>query len=202
MDKAVMKFATDNEPTKSFELHGDKYATSLKPSREPENQIYENESEDEDEETPDVDWSKGFKIEQEILFKSLVREKAAEVDAKQEQKRRIKATNIDVGLSTQQLLEEDNRTALTDPREYQLELFERAKKENTIAVLDTGSGKTFIAVLLIRHVLDQEIERKSAGLVPRTAFFMVMRRCVTFETELTSVARCHRILWCTSRLLC
>lgn len=41
---------------------------------------------------------------------------------------------------------------ITSPREYQTELFERAKDQNTIAVLDTGSGKTLIAVLLLRHV--------------------------------------------------
>lgn len=40
---------------------------------------------------------------------------------------------------------------ITDPREYQLELFERAKEENIIAVLDTGwylqlvDGKTLTA---------------------------------------------------------
>jgi len=45
--------------------------------------------------------------------------------------------------------------ALT-PRKYQIELWEKAKKHNVIAVLDTGSGKTFIAVLLIKEVVAEE----------------------------------------------
>lgn len=32
----------------------------------------------------------------------------------------------------------------------QTELFERAKKENVIACLDTGAGKTLIAVMLLQ----------------------------------------------------
>jgi len=31
---------------------------------------------------------------------------------------------------------------IDDPREYQMELFEKAKKENIIAVLDTGQHTT------------------------------------------------------------
>ena len=42
-------------------------------------------------------------------------------------------------LSTRALmLKQDSTKIITDPREYQLELFERAKTQNVIAVLDTG----------------------------------------------------------------
>lgn len=44
--------------------------------------------------------------------------------------------------------------ALT-PRKYQEELFERAKAENTIICADTGTGKTLVAVSLIRHFTQQ-----------------------------------------------
>jgi hypothetical protein len=49
-----------------------------------------------------------------------------------------------------------------DPREYQMELFEKAKKENIIAVLDTGSGKTLIAVMLLKEMERiEKIERET-----------------------------------------
>ena len=83
-------------------------------------------------------------------------------------------TEGDEQLSIRQLMaEQESVSIITDPREYQFELFDRAKEQNTIAVLGTGTGKTLIAVLLLRHVLDQELEHRRAGLRPRIAFFLV-----------------------------
>nr|XP_011458182.1 PREDICTED: endoribonuclease Dicer homolog 3-like [Fragaria vesca subsp. vesca] len=48
------------------------------------------------------------------------------------------------------------------PRRYQEKVLEIAKRKNTIAVLETGAGKTMIAVLLIKHIADQHII-KSTG---------------------------------------
>ena len=42
------------------------------------------------------------------------------------------------------------------PRQYQLELFRKALKNNIIAVMDTGSGKTLVAVMLIREMIQRE----------------------------------------------
>ncbi|KAI0566200.1 Ribonuclease III [Gracilaria domingensis] len=44
------------------------------------------------------------------------------------------------------------RPALT-PRRYQLEILQRAKETNVIAVLDTGAGKTLVAALLVKETL-------------------------------------------------
>lgn len=62
---------------------------------------------------------------------------------------------------------------ITSPRDYQVELFERAKEMNTIAVLDTGSGKTLIAALLLQWVIDNELEDRAVGLPKRISFFLV-----------------------------
>ena len=49
-------------------------------------------------------------------------------------------------LSVRSLIaKQDSGVIITDPREYQIELFEKAKKQNIIAVLDTGTyGMTFL----------------------------------------------------------
>ncbi len=62
---------------------------------------------------------------------------------------------------------------IQSPRDYQVELFERAKQRNIIAVLDTGSGKTLIAAMLLRHVIERELADRARGEPKRTAFFLV-----------------------------
>ena len=54
------------------------------------------------------------------------------------------------------------KTRAMDPRTYQTRIFDEAKKRNTIAVLPTGSGKTFIAAMLAKHV---NAETKNNGQV-------------------------------------
>ncbi len=58
-------------------------------------------------------------------------------------------------------------------RDYQSELFARAKAGNIIAVLDTGTGKTLIAALLLREVVTKEMDNRASGKSPRTSFFLV-----------------------------
>eukprot|EP00898_Chlorokybus_atmophyticus_P001386 jgi/Chlat1/2248/Chrsp17S02786 len=53
------------------------------------------------------------------------------------------------------------------PREYQLELLERALARNTLVYLETGAGKTLIACLLIRNRHAQPGKRHTFFLVPK-----------------------------------
>jgi endoribonuclease Dicer len=76
------------------------------------------------------------------------------------------------------LASQETTVRITNPRDYQTELFQRAKAQNTIAVLDTGTGKTHIATLLLRHVLEEELENRAKGCVPKTAFFLVKRSSI------------------------
>ncbi|XP_074292771.1 endoribonuclease Dicer homolog 2-like [Silene latifolia] len=55
-------------------------------------------------------------------------------------------------LVSMQLVEtqDDSSARLPSARSYQLEAFEQAMKQNTIAFLETGSGKTLISIMLLR----------------------------------------------------
>lgn len=92
--------------------------------------------------------------------------------------RREKVTRLDAktvdGIPVAEIVRQSqSQQILNSPREYQVELFERAKERNTIVVLDTGSGKTLIAILLLRHTIEQELERRVTGGERKIAFFVV-----------------------------
>ena len=57
------------------------------------------------------------------------------------------------------------------PRSYQEELLERAKERNTIVCLGTGTGKTFISVMLIKEMAHQVRETYKNG--GKRTFFLV-----------------------------
>ncbi|KAL4802295.1 hypothetical protein BDV18DRAFT_164119 [Aspergillus unguis] len=77
-------------------------------------------------------------------------------------------------LSTARLFSTEGQLQGTlDPREYQIELFEKAKTENTIAVLATGAGKTLIAVLLLKWTIEKEHNSRADGGSHRISFFLV-----------------------------
>lgn len=111
---------------------------------------------------------------QEAVFRAYITKQAEDTTERKIKPRDAVQTAKDEDLSIKGLLaKQESAKIINDPREYQLELFERAKSQNTIAVLDTGSGKTLIAVLLIRHIIDQELEDRQHGKEPRIAFFLV-----------------------------
>ena len=73
------------------------------------------------------------------------------------------------------------KSVIDTPRPYQTELFERALKENTIAVLDTGSGKTLIAAMLLRRIIDHELQHRADGKAPRISFFLVASVTLVYQ---------------------
>lgn len=65
-------------------------------------------------------------------------------------------------------------------RQYQLDMYHAARKRNIIAFLDTGSGKTFISVLLIREMAGIE-RNKDLNERKRVIFFLVPKRVLVAQ---------------------
>ncbi|KAF2239938.1 hypothetical protein EV356DRAFT_438263 [Viridothelium virens] len=121
-----------------------------------------------------------LKRKQRARFDSWIEETAVEIV--KEQMRQMSEARPNEILTTKALVaDQASQLIVNSPREYQLELFERAKKQNTIAVLDTGSGKTLIAVLLLKHVIEQELERRLAGQTPKISVFLVNSVTLVFQ---------------------
>ena len=88
-------------------------------------------------------------------------------------KRRASAEEDESVQAVDKTAEEDNLGAVFEGslRDYQIFMLERAKKENIIAHLGTGMGKTLIGIMLMKEFLPQikEEQKKILFLVPSIA---------------------------------
>lgn len=73
-------------------------------------------------------------------------------------------------------------------RQYQLDVLEQAKKKNTIAFMETGAGKTLIAVLLMKSVcMDlQKLNKKilAVFLVPKVPLVYQVTHSLTYHVKI------------------
>jgi endoribonuclease Dicer len=168
-DSDVNEYMPDYETTNGNES---------KISNDIENEMNEMNGDDSDDDEPGADdahpartVSEKRRVENAIfrMYATLRTAKITEKEVKE-----VTKNLTDDKLSIRDILaKEENSRKIINPRDYQTELFQRAKEENIIAVLDTGTGKTHIATLLLRHILDTELESRAKGLPPKVAFFLV-----------------------------
>jgi hypothetical protein len=109
-----------------------------------------------------------------------------ELQALQKRKRAIHKEVQPLSVVKVSIQAERSRKRL-EPRDYQLELYERARRENTIAVLGTGTGKTLIACLLIKDILIQERANRASGIK------VTQKRCLLMDRRKSAFLLC---LWC------
>lgn len=65
-----------------------------------------------------------------------------------------------------------SKSILITPRPYQEELLEDALCENTVVNLGTGAGKTYIAVMLIKELSYQILDKPFSKTDKRTIFLV------------------------------
>ncbi|GAA5800244.1 hypothetical protein HPULCUR_005669 [Helicostylum pulchrum] len=105
--------------------------------------------------------------------------------------------NLDLDLDEDQLEElttENLKSAMLAPREYQYELYQKALRENVITVLDTGSGKTLISVMLIKQMALIEREARLTRRETKLAFFLVERVPLVFQQASVIQANCDLVV--------
>ncbi|KAJ4824762.1 hypothetical protein Tsubulata_024394 [Turnera subulata] len=96
----------------------------------------------------------------------------------------MEAVDMDIIDSSQQLPAADT---LTFARSYQLEALEKALKQNTIVYLETGSGKTLIAIMLLRsyaYLLRKPSRYIAVFLVPQVVLVRQQAEAIQMHTDL------------------
>ncbi|XP_068669738.1 endoribonuclease Dicer homolog 1-like isoform X1 [Aristolochia californica] len=108
-----------------------------------------------------------------VVFRNGVWEADSNRDAKRtKQESQEPAKNVEKKV-------EDKKEKLVEERarKYQLDVLEQAKKKNTIAFLETGAGKTLIAVLLIKSIC-KEMQQQNRKML---AIFLVPKVPLVYQ---------------------
>ena len=113
------------------------------------------------------------KRQQNAIFDAWYRKEAAATDFSSVKTSRHKGDQQEQETIKELLKKRHGRKIIGSEYAFQTELFERAKSQNTIVVADTGVGKTLIAINLLKHVMDQEINARANGNARKIAFFVV-----------------------------
>ncbi len=165
-----------NAPQELRHLHPHKspsHASTTRSLHDPE-LIADDSDTDHDEHATDVPDSmldnSRRKQAQDAVFEDYVRKKDETQLQQREQRAEILIHQVD---DMNQTAPAKDLRIIDRVRDYQSDLFARAKAGNIIAVLDTGSGKTLIAALLLRETVSKEMDDRAAGRSPRTSFFLV-----------------------------
>ena len=114
-----------------------------------------------------------FRRQQNSVFDSWCRDKAKTTDLSTAKTSYQKDEGSKVTSISELFRKQEGRRIIGSEYAFQLELFERAKQHNTIVVVDTGAGKTLVAMLLLKHVVNLDIEARASGTPRRVAFFLV-----------------------------
>ncbi|CAF1053013.1 unnamed protein product [Adineta ricciae] len=90
----------------------------------------------------------------------------------------------------------DDKPVELDPRSYQIEIMEQAKLKNLIVCLPTGSGKTYIAIMLIKELTSKESRRSVKEGGKRTIILvktveLARQHCATIEKQFSSKVACY-----------
>lgn len=94
-----------------------------------------------------------------------------EADRKREDKTAVKNQQENIKSEVPKKVPEEQA------REYQLEVLEQAKKTNTIAFLETGAGKTLIAILLMKSI-SSDLQRQNKKML---ALFLVPKVPLVYQ---------------------
>ncbi|ORY95656.1 dicer-2 protein [Syncephalastrum racemosum] len=127
-------------------------------------------------------------------FLEVVPDNEAKIADQYMQEEELNLLESEEGMLMEDVDEAPQGPIMLEPREYQHELFRRARDENVIAVLDTGSGKTLIAVMLLKHIAYKEREERLQRRHTKLSFFLVDRVPLVFQQASVIRSNCDVVV--------